>query len=156
MQRSRGGLALKAYGLCASLNSRHASNTEVKEVVSEVASTPLVETRTTHCCRANMARVRESRPDSSPIWLKAGFWPWLSCTGPYNVWRCLLFAREEHHAPHTERESLAVPGAFARTAAVCCDVAAPAITGAKLLRNGDFHWATTSDRVLKPQKCCRW
>jgi len=35
-----------------------------------------------------------------------------------------------------ERESLAAPGAFAGTAAVRCDVAAPAITGAKLLRNG--------------------
>ena len=35
-----------------------------------------------------------------------------------------------------ERESLAAPGAFAGTAAVRFDVAAPAITGAKLLRNG--------------------
>jgi len=35
-----------------------------------------------------------------------------------------------------ERESLAAPGAFAGTAAVRCDVAAPVITGAKLLRNG--------------------
>ena len=34
------------------------------------------------------------------------------------------------------RESLAAPGAFAGTAAVRCDVAASAITGAKLLRNG--------------------
>ena len=35
-----------------------------------------------------------------------------------------------------ERESLAAPGAIAGTAAVRCDVAAPAITEAKLLRNG--------------------
>ena len=35
-----------------------------------------------------------------------------------------------------ERESLASPGACTRTAAVRCDVAAPAMTGAKLLRNG--------------------
>ena len=34
-----------------------------------------------------------------------------------------------------EGESLAAPGAFAGTAAVRCDVAAPATTGAKLLRN---------------------
>ena len=33
-------------------------------------------------------------------------------------------------------ESLAAPGAFAGTAAVRCDVAAPSITEAKLLRNG--------------------
>ena len=33
------------------------------------------------------------------------------------------------------RESLALPSAFAGTAAVRCDVAAPAITGAKLLSN---------------------
>jgi len=35
-----------------------------------------------------------------------------------------------------EREILTASGAFAGTAAVRCDVAAPAITGAKLLRNG--------------------
>jgi len=35
-----------------------------------------------------------------------------------------------------ERESLAAPGAVAGTADVSSDVAAPAITGAKLLRNG--------------------
>ena len=35
-----------------------------------------------------------------------------------------------------ERASQAAPGAIAGTAAVHCDVAAPAITGAKLLRNG--------------------
>ena len=35
-----------------------------------------------------------------------------------------------------ERESLAAPGAIAGTAAVRCDVAAPAITEAKLLKNG--------------------
>ena len=35
-----------------------------------------------------------------------------------------------------ETESLAAPGAFAGTAAVRCNVAAPAIPGAKLLRNG--------------------
>ena len=35
-----------------------------------------------------------------------------------------------------ERESLAALGAFAGTADVRCDVAAPAVTGAKLLRNG--------------------
>jgi len=35
-----------------------------------------------------------------------------------------------------ERESLAAPGAFAGTAAVRCDVAAPTITRAKLLRHG--------------------
>ena len=35
-----------------------------------------------------------------------------------------------------DRESLAAPGAFAGTTAVRCDVAAPAITGAKLLRTG--------------------
>ena len=29
-------------------------------------------------------------------------------------------------------------------------MAAPAITGAKLLRHGDFHWATTLDCVVKP------
>ena len=34
------------------------------------------------------------------------------------------------------RESLAAPGAFAGTAAVRCDVAAPAITGATLLTIG--------------------
>ena len=34
-----------------------------------------------------------------------------------------------------ERESLAAPGAIAGTTAVRCDVAAPAITGAKLPRN---------------------
>ena len=36
---------------------------------------------------------------------------------------------------HLGGESLAAPGAFAGTAAVSCDVAAPAITGAKLLSN---------------------
>ena len=35
-----------------------------------------------------------------------------------------------------ERESLAAPGAFAGMTAVRCDVAAPAITWLKLLRNG--------------------
>ena len=35
-----------------------------------------------------------------------------------------------------DTESQAAPGAFAGTAAVRCDVAAPAITGANLLRNG--------------------
>jgi len=35
-----------------------------------------------------------------------------------------------------ERESLAVPDAIAGTAAVRCDVAVPAIAGAKLRRNG--------------------
>ena len=34
------------------------------------------------------------------------------------------------------KEKTGAPGAIARTAAVRCDVAAPAITGAKLLRNG--------------------
>ena len=34
----------------------------------------------------------------------------------------------------SDRETLAAPGAIAGTAAVRCDVAAPAITGAKLLR----------------------
>ena len=38
--------------------------------------------------------------------------------------------------PTLEREGLAAPGAFAGTAAVRCDVAAPAISGAKLLING--------------------
>jgi hypothetical protein len=36
----------------------------------------------------------------------------------------------------TGPESLAAPCAFARTAAVRCEVATPAITGAKLPRNG--------------------
>jgi len=35
-----------------------------------------------------------------------------------------------------ERESLAAPGAFAGAEAVRCDMATPAITGAKLLRSG--------------------
>ena len=35
-----------------------------------------------------------------------------------------------------DRESLAVPGAIVGTVAVRCDVAAPAIAVAKLLRNG--------------------
>ena len=43
----------------------------------------------------------------------------------------------------SERESLAAPGAFAGTAAVRCDVAAPTITGAKLLRNGLEHVSFT-------------
>ena len=52
-------------------------------------------------------------------------------------------------SPLSERESQAAPGAFAGEANVRCDAAAPAIIGAKLLRNGDFHWATTLDCVIK-------
>ena len=40
---------------------------------------------------------------------------------------------------HCDTESLAAPIAFAGTPAVRCDVAAPAIPGAKLLRNGLQH-----------------
>ena len=36
----------------------------------------------------------------------------------------------------TREIELAAPGAFAGTAAVRCDVAAPAVTGAKIPRNG--------------------
>ena len=46
-----------------------------------------------------------------------------------------------------ERESLAVPDAIAGTAAVRCDVAAPAITGAKLLRNGLAHVTFTGRQL---------
>ena len=49
-------------------------------------------------------------------------------------------SKEAENVPYTvmvsERESLTAPGAFAGTAVVRCDVASPAITGAKLLRNG--------------------
>ena len=47
--------------------------------------------------------------------------------------RCRRFS-EVMKAKMTVRESLAALGAFAGTAAVRCDVAAPAITGAQLLR----------------------
>ena len=50
--------------------------------------------------------------------------------------RVLLVQHLRVQSRHAERESLAAPGAFAGTAAVRCDVSAPAITGAKLLRNG--------------------
>ena len=46
-----------------------------------------------------------------------------------------------------KREILAAPGAIAGTAAVRCDVAAPAITGAKLLRN-DLEHVTFTGRQL--------
>jgi len=46
-----------------------------------------------------------------------------------------------------ERESLAALGAFAETAAIRCDVAASAITGAKLLRI-DLENVTSTERQL--------
>ena len=51
-----------------------------------------------------------------------------------------------------ERKPVAL-SAITGTVAVRCDVAAPAITGAKLLRNGkcDLSWATTLGCVMKPQ-----
>jgi len=53
----------------------------------------------------------------------------LAGIGGRRVRRCV-------HLQERDNVSLAGPGAFAGTAAVRCDVAAPAITGAKLLRNG--------------------
>ena len=44
-----------------------------------------------------------------------------------------------------ERESLAAPGAIAGTAAVRCDVAAPAITGATLLKTVFKIWLSLGD-----------
>jgi len=49
------------------------------------------------------------------------------------------------NAQLAKSESLAAPGAFAETAAVRCDVAAPAITGTELLRN-DFQNTTFTGR----------
>ena len=48
----------------------------------------------------------------------------------------LLFHKHPSMEAGVVRESLAAPGAFAEMAAVRCDVAAPAITGAKLLTTG--------------------
>ena len=47
-----------------------------------------------------------------------------------------LGGKDETMAKVDSRESLAAPGAIAGMAAVRCDVAAPVITGAELLRNG--------------------
>ena len=48
----------------------------------------------------------------------------------------ILYGDQSRYHARTKRESLATLGAFAGTAAVRCDVASPAITGAKPLRNG--------------------
>ena len=51
-----------------------------------------------------------------------------------------------------DSESLAAPGAFAGTAAVRCDVAAPAITGAKLLKTALKMGLSLGDNFRLRQK----
>jgi hypothetical protein len=68
--------------------------------------------------------------------------------------KCHQGGRERQHrdgglgALKLERESLAAPGAIAGTAAVRCYAAAPAITGATLLR-GSLKNVTFTGRQLQ-------
>ena len=81
-------------------------------------------------------------------------WSFWTCT--VRCWRCLFGYKIaisrggelRSDGEHGLLESLAAPGVIARTAAVSCDVAAPAITVATLLRNG-FENVTCAARQLK-------
>ena len=74
-----------------------------------------------HCCEIFVLKLRTSR--------------WCACPPDPSG---LDFCRAgKSQAPlGLERESLPAPNAFAGTASVRCDVAAPAILGAKLVKNG--------------------